>query len=427
MSNSPSLELAVVLPCLNEGDNLRLLLPRIRSVLDDLATNSHIFVIDGGSSDDTVRTATDFGATVISQRGRGYGGAIRTAFEDIQARWLLTMDADFSHHPVLIKYLFVRRHDAEIVIASRHVYQGYGDMPLSRRILSGSLNRVFAWVLGMKVGDLSSGFRLYHRNAIARLELTYETYAVLQEILVQAYCEGFRVLEEPFHYLPRLHGASHARVFQFGVVYLKALGALWKRRNSSASADYETRAFYSIIPLQRWWQRKRYKILRDLIGDRMHVLDVGCGSSQMLNCMPQMTGVDSRHNKLRFMRRTARILVNADAASLPFADHRFEVIVLSQVLMHVDNPVEVIRELARCLRPGGELIVGTPDSSRWRWRFLGWLYGLVHPDGRQGQAYNADELRRLLGQNGFDIVESQYILGAELILLARKRRGGGGN
>ncbi|HOH43861.1 MAG TPA: bifunctional glycosyltransferase/class I SAM-dependent methyltransferase [Candidatus Hydrogenedentes bacterium] len=420
MSSSSTMDLAVVLPCLNEGANLRLLLPRIQTVLADLAASSHIYVIDGGSSDDTVTTAEAFGATVIIQRGKGYGGAIRTAFEDIQATWLLTMDADFSHHPVCIKYLFSRRYDAEVVIASRHVYQGYGDMPLSRRILSGSLNRVFAKVLSMKVGDLSSGFRLYHRNAIAGLELTYETYAVLQEILVQAYCEGFRVAEEPFHYLPRLHGASHARVFQFGVVYMKALRALWKRRNSSDSADYETRAFYSLIPLQRWWQRRRYRLLRDLVGDRMQMLDVGCGSSQILNCMPQMVGIDCRHSKLRFMRRTARNLANADAAALPFRDNFFETILLSQVLMYVEDPAEVIRELFRCLKPGGELIVGVPDSGKWQWRLLGSIYGLLHPDGRKGKRFTGEELKRLLGQNGFHIEESRYILGAELILLARK-------
>ena len=135
-------ELAVVLPCLNEADNLRSLLPKVRQVLEDIRASHRIYVIDGGSTDDTVGVAHALGAVVIPQRGNGYGGAIRTAFEDINARWLLTMDADFSHHPVFIKYLFARRHEGEIIIASRYAAQGYAEMPWTRKFLSYTLNCV---------------------------------------------------------------------------------------------------------------------------------------------------------------------------------------------------------------------------------------------------------------------------------------------
>ena len=184
------LDLAIVLPCLNEADNLRGLLPRIRETLCHIPAKAAIYVIDGGSHDDTVSVAQDLGAEVLQQRGSGYGGAIKTAFEDIEAAYLLTMDADFSHHPVFIRYLYERRNEAEIIIASRYAPQGHAEMAWTRKVLSGILNVVFRNVLGMQALDLSSGFRLYHRKAIARLNLEYETYAVLQEILVKAYCQG---------------------------------------------------------------------------------------------------------------------------------------------------------------------------------------------------------------------------------------------
>jgi len=378
-------ELAVVLPCLNEADNLRSLLPKVR--------------------------------------GNGYGGAIRTAFEDINARWLLTMDADFSHHPVFIKYLFARRHEGEIIIASRYAAQGYAEMPWTRKFLSYTLNWVFGRILSLPVRDLSSGFRLYHRNAIGKLDLRYETYAVLQEILAKAYCRGYRVIEEPFHYLPRRHGSSHARVFKFGVVYLKSLHFLWKLRNSLDSADYEARAFNSRIPLQRWWQRKRCHIIRDFVADRMRVLDVGCGSSQLLNSIPQTVGLDSNRDKLRYMRRPARLLVNAAVGALPFPDAAFETIIASQLMEHLAPSMIPFAEISRCLQPDGILVIGTPDYGRWRWRIIKRLYDLVQPgpagDWHQGR-YTRASLCEQLEQHGFVVQEFRYIWGAELIVKARK-------
>lgn len=422
MNNKP-IELAIVLPCLNEGNNLKELLPNIRQVLSEINATSEIYVVDGGSVDDTVETAATHGAIVLHQRGKGYGGAIKTAFEDISATWLLTMDADFSHHPVFIKYLFERRHEAEIIIASRYVKQGYADMPFSRKLLSATLNWVFGVLLDLNVRDLSSGFRLYHRKAVSRLVLTYTTYAVLQEILVKAHFEGYRVVEEPFHYLPRKHGSSHARVIQFGIVYMKALWHLWALRNSNESADYETRAFYSRMPLQRWWQRKRYKIIRTFSEDRMRVVDIGCGSSQLLNGIPQSTGVDIHHRKLRFMRRTARKLVVGNATTLPFPNGIFDVVICSQVIEHVQEYPLVFKEAARCLVPGGILIVGTPDYSRWLWRAIKMGYTLFRLYERIPQPmvrYTPQLLEDHLDAAGFEIQSHVYIAGAELIVKAVK-------
>lgn len=417
-------ELAVVLPCLNEANNLRSLLPKVKEVLEDLDCTHEVYVIDGGSADDTVEVARSLGAVVIPQRGKGYGGAIKTAFEDINATWLLTMDADFSHHPVFIKYLYARRHEGEIVIASRYAAQGYGEMPWTRKFLSYTLNRVFGIILSLNVRDLSSGFRLYHRNVLGKLDLHYETYAVLQEILAKAYCRGFQVVEEPFHYLPRRHGSSHARVFKFGLVYLQSLYTLWALRNSLESADYEARAFYSRIPLQRWWQRRRCLILRDFIEDRMRVLDVGCGSSQLLNSAPQTVGVDIRADKLRHMRRPARCLVNATVFALPFRDGAFEVLVASELIEHLDPASDPFPELVRCLEPGGTLILGTPDYGRREWRWIKRLYDLVQPGApadRHPSKYSLTSLSEQLDRHGVDLLEYRHILGAELIVKARKR------
>ena len=85
---------------------------------------------------------------------------------------------------------------------------------------------------------------------------------MLEEILVKAFCEGWRVQEIPFDYMPREHGSSSARVARLGRAYVRAFWSLWKLRNSIGAADYDYRAFDSLIPLQRYWQRSRFRIAR---------------------------------------------------------------------------------------------------------------------------------------------------------------------
>jgi hypothetical protein len=158
------------------------------------------------------------------------------------------------------------------------------------------------------------------RNVASVLEearLSGENFDILPEIIVQAYANGFRVREIPFHYRPRKAGKSHARLFKFGSSYLRTLLRYWRIRNSIAAADYDFRAFHSRHPVQRYWQRRRYGIVSGYVDDYVRGADVGCGSSVILDSLPDVVGVDISHKKLRFLRgHLRRPLVGA--ASLRF-------------------------------------------------------------------------------------------------------------
>ena len=159
-------------------------------------------------------------------------------------------------------------------------------MGASRAILSRVLNRFFAWGLGVPLRDLSSGFRLYRKSALAMENVAARDFDVLPEIVIRAYTNGWRVREVPFQYEPRVHGASNARVIPFGLAYLKTFRRLWSTRNDVQAADYEDRAFDSRHPPQRYWQRRRHRHIRSLVGEGPRILDVGCGSSRLLGALP---------------------------------------------------------------------------------------------------------------------------------------------
>ena len=221
-----------MIPALNEAENLRLLLPLVREVIDELGVRAEIIVVDGGSTDDSKSVAHQLDARVVEQSERGYGGALLAGFAAATAPYVITMDADLSHPPVFLKDFWLKRWEADLLIASRYVAGGQADMAISRRILSTILNRTYALLLGMKLRDLSSGFRMYDRKVLATLDLRARDFDALEEILVRIHINNGRIKEVPFHYQVRHSGRSHAKLLRFGWAYSRTLLRMCRLRYS---------------------------------------------------------------------------------------------------------------------------------------------------------------------------------------------------
>jgi dolichol-phosphate mannosyltransferase len=206
------------------------LIPAIGTISAKLGVEIQIIVVDGGSRDGTAEAAARLGALALPQRERGYGGALMAGFEAATAPFIVTMDADLSHSPTFIADLWAHREDADLIIASRYVAGGKATMGRARRLLSGILNLTFRLALRLPVRDLSSGFRLYRSDRLAKLRLESRDFDVLEEILVLGCHSGWRILEVPFHYMPRRAGASHAKLIRFGYAYLKTLARMARLR-----------------------------------------------------------------------------------------------------------------------------------------------------------------------------------------------------
>lgn len=416
-------ELAVVIPCLRQARDLDGLVPRLQRIITHFALPARIWVTDDGTDPGLAAVASRHDVAPLPQRGPGYGGALRTAIEDLDAEYIVTIDSDGSHPPALLPYLYQARRQADIVIASRYVRHGHARMPLLRSLASRGLNAAFRRLLDLPVRDLSSGYRLYRRTAVASLAPKMTSYAVLQEILVKAYCEGYDIREIPMHYTAAAGGRGNAGRLALGFDYVRTLRAMWRLRNSVESCDYDTRAFYSSIPLQRYWQRRRYAIILSYIGDAGRVLDAGCGSTQILNGAPQVVGMDPQRRKLRFMQVPGRRLVNGSTFALPFRSEAFDAVISSQVIEHLPPDPVIFDELVRCLRPGGALVLGTVDYGGWQWPLIERAYGLAKPTGYADEHithYTRDSLFALLERRGLKVLEHRYILGGEIIIKARK-------
>lgn len=416
-------EISVIVPTLNEEKNIVQLLERIKDNLVDAGISYEVIVVDGHSVDRTVSFAKNSGARVILQNGGGFGNALREGFAAARGKYILTLDADFSHNPETIKSFLEVRNDADIILGSRYVEGGEFIISLWRRILSKFTNVIFSRLLHIPVKDLSGNFRLYRHAVLKAIHLDGINYDILQEIMARAWSEGFSCREIPIKYEYRSAGESKLKVSRFIGTYLYTLFRLWKLRNSVKSADYDFLAYDSWIPLQRFWQRRRCRLLRGEAEGGVHVLDVGCGSSRLLKQLPSLFGIDIRFPKIRFAKKFNKNCSCGSINQLPFKSASFDVVICSQVIEHIPKTKDVFDELDRVLIKGGKLIVGTPDYDKKTWCFIEKIYDFLLPDAyaQEHQShYTRDELVRLLVERGYVIEKYHYVFNSELIVVARK-------
>jgi SAM-dependent methyltransferase len=294
--------------------------------------------------------------------------------------------------------------------------------------LSQVLNRTYARLLSLNLRDLSSGFRLYRRDVLTPLSLIARDVDLLQEILLRVHAQGWRIREVPFHYTTRGADRSLARILAFGWAYLTTLLRMWRLRNSVAAADYDHRAFDSPIWLQRYWQRARHRIILGFVRAAgtlrpAQVLDIGCGSGRIIQDLPDAIGLDILLPKLRFLRDHHRRLVQGTVFALPFPAERFDTVICSEVLEHIAATPQVFHELTRVLRPGGTLILGTPDYGRRLWWILEWIYGRILPGAYAHEHithYTCTDLVQRLTESGYTIQDLHYVGFCEMIFRAKK-------
>jgi SAM-dependent methyltransferase len=98
------------------------------------------------------------------------------------------------------------------------------------------------------------------------------------------------------------------------------------------------------------------------------LLDVGCGGAWLGDHFDRYTGIDVSPEAVEAARSRGRQVLLVDGAEpLPFEEASFDGVVLKDVLEHVPDPVALVREVRRVLRPGGTVFASSPDAQRWVW------------------------------------------------------------
>jgi SAM-dependent methyltransferase len=352
-----------------------------------------------------VRTSGIDADVAVAAAGDTYRERVARALASTTAGYVLLADPAHVSADLLAR-LWQERHAAGLVLAT-------GTPSVVTDAFAARAVRIARRVLSLPVLPDAS-LVLLRRDALATLPVADSRFEWLLEAIVHVNADGWPIVRVgPDSIVPPGDaGASASTLYR-----------LWVTRNSAFSADYDERAYNSLIPLQRYWQRTRYRIITGFVDPGSHILDIGCGSSRIVQALPHAVGLDIQLKKLRRISGSTRKLVQATITRLPFRDDAFETLICSQVIEHVPEPLVDWREFNRVLVAGGTFVVGTPDYATVAWPLLEWAYDIVHPKGYVNEhinRYTAASLRGCLERHGFEVTDTAYVGGGELIYRARK-------
>jgi dolichol-phosphate mannosyltransferase len=225
----------VVIPTYNEAANIEGIVRAVTAELDRLTPGAHrILIVDDNSPDGTGRIADELAAQLphleVLHRaaktglGHAYLAGFARALEG-GAAFVVEMDADFSHDPRYLERLLDAAGDADLVLGSRYVDGGgIEDWGLVRRLISHGGCVYARAILGVKIHDLTGGFKCIRREVLEAIQLESvraDGYVFQIEVTYRALLAGFRVREVPIVFRDRTVGTSKmsARI---------ALEAMWE-------------------------------------------------------------------------------------------------------------------------------------------------------------------------------------------------------
>lgn len=230
--------LSVILPALNEAENLRRGIGPAVAAVGALGVDWELLIVDDGSTDDTWAVIEGWQATDARIRGvrhaenQGYGAALRSGFQAATKERIFFTDADlqfdFAELPLLLRH--ADEHD--IVAGYRRVRQD----PLGRRLNAWAWGRLVDHLFDLGVRDVNCAFKVFRREVLSDAVILSNGAFVNTEILARARARGHSLVQVPVTHHPRRHGSQTGA--RPGVVFRAFLELAQLYRELRGSQDH---------------------------------------------------------------------------------------------------------------------------------------------------------------------------------------------
>lgn len=222
------LEIAVVIPCLNEAATIGKVVAEVRQALPE----AKIYVYDNGSTDNTAEVAKVAGARVRFEPKPGKGRVLRTAFRDIEAQIFVMVDGDDTYDvsilPQMVEQLIEQKLDMVVGdrLQSKAAHQRLGHF-LGNRLFSGLISHLFEF----EVRDPFSGLRVMTARFVKSFPSVSKGFEVETELTVHAYDLDAAFIEVPVTYRQRPEDShSKLKTFRDGLKILRKLIWLYQMK-----------------------------------------------------------------------------------------------------------------------------------------------------------------------------------------------------
>jgi len=217
-------DLSVVIPSFNEGENIKLLYPQLKSVLEGLKKNYEIIFVDDGSTDETydfLRKICKDDKNVkalVFRRNFGQSAAISAGFDYAKGDIIVTLDADLQNDPEDIPRLLEKINQGFDVVSGWRVKRK--DPFLRRRLPSYISNWLISLFTGVKLHDHGCTLKAYKKEVAKEIKLYGEMHRFIPAL---ASWMGTSICEVKVRHLPRRYGKSKYSVSRIGRGFLDLL------------------------------------------------------------------------------------------------------------------------------------------------------------------------------------------------------------
>ncbi|MCD9592885.1 glycosyltransferase family 2 protein [Streptomyces solisilvae] len=212
---------SVVIPAMNEAANL----PYVFKTLPDWI--HEVVLVDGNSTDDTIRVARELWpeVKVVPQSGKGKGDALIAGFAACTGEIVVMIDADGSADgSEIVSYVSALVSGADFAKGSRFANGGgTDDMTTIRRLGNRALTSIVNRKFGARYTDLCYGYNAFWRHCLDEIALDCAGFEVETLMNIRVVKAGLRVQEIPSHEYERIHGVSNLRAVRDGLRVLKVI------------------------------------------------------------------------------------------------------------------------------------------------------------------------------------------------------------
>ena len=412
--------LSVLVPVYNERHLVAASLMRLKELgHSPLLESVQVIVVDDCSSDQTSAVLQKFKDTLVGdgdqgrmhwiftrhEHNQGKGGAIRTALQYADCELTVIHDADLEYHPRdLLKMLplFIDQ-AADAVYGSRFLAGQFKRVLFFRHSLG---NRLLTFICDLasdlNLSDMETCYKMVRTNLLRSIPLKSKDFRIEPELTLKLSKRNARVFEVPISYSGRTYAEGKKITWKDGLLALAAIVRF------SLSDDIYTEDQYGSEILARLRRAPRFtrwmaETIRPYVGE--HVLEIGAGIGNLtLNLTPRSlywaSDINSHYlDELRKLQET-RPYLQASHLDLTAGEsfpcgQKFDTVICLNVLEHVEDDCNALRNIWEALREGGNAIVLVPQGQG--------LYGSLDRVLGHFRRYDREQLTKLAERVGFRV------------------------